>query len=299
MSTIRFADHSPEAFANTADGAELPDDRQRFFRHKYIFDQLVGAMLLVLTSPLTLILALLVRLTSRGPAFYTQERVGLNGKTFYMIKLRSMVVDAEQAGKPVWCVKGDRRITPVGHVLRKLHLDELPQLLNVTRGEMSLVGPRPERPLICDSLAGVIDHYYQRVAVKPGVTGLSQINLPPDETVEDAMRKQVLDLCYIEEANAWLDFRLLVATGLRMFGIKGESSLRALRLYRGDLVYPERCNLVCTHPPQPAVNVDQVDSAPGPSLEGSLAFSRVSETHLSTTNTARVRESNSLPCRHR
>jgi len=236
MSTIQLAQQPTASCSGTAESIHLAADRQRFFRRKYLLDQLLGSLLLVLTSPLTLLLGLLVRLTSPGPSFYKQERMGLDGKTFEMIKLRSMVVDAEKEGKPVWCVKGDLRITPLGKVLRKLHLDELPQLLNVARGEMALVGPRPERPMICESLAKDISGYYQRLSVKPGITGLAQINLPPDESLDDVRRKQVLDLCYIEQAGFGFDFRILLATAMRVFGVQDTVILRLLRLCRRCLL---------------------------------------------------------------
>jgi len=120
--------------------------------------------------------------------------------------------------------------------LRKLHLDELPQLLNVARGEMSLVGPRPERPLICESLAKDIDGYYQRLNVKPGITGLAQINLPPDESLEDVRRKQALDLYYIEQAGFGLELRVLLATAMRVFGVRDTLILRLMRLCRRCLL---------------------------------------------------------------
>lgn len=207
-----------------------------FFRRKYLLDRCVGSVLLVLTAPVTLGLILLVKLTSPGPGLYRQRRVGLHGEAFEIIKLRSMVKNAEKPGKAVWCVKNDCRVTWLGKILRKLHLDELPQLWNVARGEMSLVGPRPERPEICDTLAEQIDGYYQRVSVKPGVTGLAQINLPPDETLDDVRRKQILDLRYIEETNTWLEIRILFATAMRMIGIKGTTVMGAMRLCRQNLI---------------------------------------------------------------
>lgn len=215
---------------------DCPERRERFFGWKYLIDRWVGSLLLVLTAPLTLFLFLLVKLTSPGPGFYRQTRFGLDGKAFEIVKLRSMVQNAEKPGQAVWCVKNDARVTWLGRILRKLHLDELPQLWNVAAGDMSLVGPRPERPPICEKLAEQIDGYYRRVTVKPGVTGLAQINLPPDQTIEDAMRKQVLDLRYIDEADAWLDLRMLLATGLRMLGIRGEVVMRAMRLCRRELI---------------------------------------------------------------
>ena len=214
----------------------LPTHKQKYFSRKYAAERLLGLILLVLFTPATLLLFALVKLTSRGPGFYWQKRVGLNGRTFQMIKLRSMVFDAEKPGEAVWCAVNDNRITPLGRVLRKLHLDELPQLWNVARGEMALVGPRPERPQICCRLAEQIDGYYERTLVKPGITGLAQINLPPDHTIEDAARKQILDVLYIKQAHWWLDTRMLLATGMRMFGIKGETVMKMMRLCRRDVI---------------------------------------------------------------
>tara|TARA_A100001391_G_scaffold100523_1_gene66811 strand:+ start:74 stop:1084 length:1011 start_codon:yes stop_codon:yes gene_type:complete len=207
-----------------------------FFERKYLLDRCIGFVLLVLFSPVILALYLVVRATSRGPGFYKQERVGLNGKPFEIFKLRSMVQNAEKPGQPQWATKGDSRVNFVGRVLRKLHLDELPQLYNVCRGEMSLVGPRPERPQICEDLAQQISGYYLRTAVKPGVTGLAQINLPPDESIEDVRRKQILDLNYIDNANLWLDVRMIAATALRMVGVKGHIVTKLMRLDRTHLV---------------------------------------------------------------
>ena len=135
------------------------DPRRLFFRRKYVFDRLLGACLLVATAPLTMLLCAAVKLTSKGPGFYRQRRVGLDGKVFEIVKLRTMVVDSEPGGKAVWCVKRDPRITQLGRILRKTHLDELPQLWNVSKGERCLVGPRPERPEICDELASRIEGY--------------------------------------------------------------------------------------------------------------------------------------------
>jgi len=188
------------------------------------------------TSPLILFLVVMIRVTSKGPGIYRQKRVGLHGETFDVLKLRSMYSDAENGGKPVWCTKGDRRITPLGKFLRKTHLDELPQLWNVVRGDMALTGPRPERPEICEELAFHIDHYYRRNVVKPGVTGLAQINLEPDETIGDVRKKQFLDVHYIQTANLWLDLRMLAATGLRVCFIKGARAMSMMALCRKDLL---------------------------------------------------------------
>jgi|GEM_PF-649229 len=208
----------------------------RYLQRKYCAERILGCLLLVPAAPVILLVCLIVKLTSRGPALYRQVRLGHNRKSYEILKIRTMRLDAEADGIARWCVKQDPRITPLGRFLRKVHLDELPQLINVARGEMVLVGPRPERPQIAERLAEDIDGYYDRLSIKPGITGLAQINLPPDETLEDARRKQLLDLQYIREANHWLDFRMLAATGLRMCGISGDRVTKLMRLCRKSLL---------------------------------------------------------------
>lgn len=215
------------------------DSRRKFFAGKYSLERYAGLVMLVGFSPVIGSLWLLVRGTSRGPGFFRQVRVGLNGEPFELIKLRSMCQNAEQTGQAIWCQQSDQRITWLGCILRKLHLDELPQLWNVAKGEMTLIGPRPERPSICEKLAENIDGYYDRVLVKPGISGLSQINLPADQTLEDVQRKQVLDLNYINETNQWLEYRILLATCLRIVGLKGETIIRLMRLCRRSLIETE------------------------------------------------------------
>jgi lipopolysaccharide/colanic/teichoic acid biosynthesis glycosyltransferase len=162
---------------------------------------------------------LLVRLTSRGPGIYQQARVGKNGRKFMMYKIRTMRHDAEAATGPVWTQACDPRITLVGKVLRKLHLDELPQLFNVLKGEMALVGPRPERPEFVRVLAEAIPGYRNRLAVLPGVTGLAQVNFPPDTDLRSVQRKLVLDCQYVQSAGPWLDLRLFLCTVARVFQV--------------------------------------------------------------------------------
>jgi lipopolysaccharide/colanic/teichoic acid biosynthesis glycosyltransferase len=203
-----------------------------YLKVKYVADRCIGWILLTCGSPVILLLWCLVKFTSAGPGFYLQTRVGLDGEEFEIVKLRTMRQDAEKAGKPEWSSKGDPRITRVGRVLRALHLDELPQLWNVARGDMCLTGPRPERPEITKSLAKLIPNYHLRQRVKPGITGLSQVNLEPDRHINLTREKQVLDLRYINEANLWLDCRMIFATCLRMFGIKGERAMRLTGLKR-------------------------------------------------------------------
>jgi lipopolysaccharide/colanic/teichoic acid biosynthesis glycosyltransferase len=195
----------------------------RYFRWANLRDRILGAVLLVPALPVTLLLVLLVRLTSRGPGIYRQVRVGLGGRHFVMYKIRTMRNDAEAKTGPVWTTDNDPRITRVGHILRLLHLDEFPQLLNVFKGEMALIGPRPERPEFTQQLARDIHGYLNRLAVRPGITGLAQITLPPDSNLDSVRRKLAVDLAYIQHAGVGLDFRILLRTFLRLVGIRGDA----------------------------------------------------------------------------
>jgi Undecaprenyl-phosphate glucose phosphotransferase len=181
---------------------------------KRAFDLACSGLGLVLLSPLLLLLAILVRLDSPGPVFYAQERVGLNGRRFRMYKFRSMRVDAESGG-PGWTVKDDPRRTPLGMTLRRLSLDELPQLWNVFIGDMSLVGPRPEQPQFVEEFRGSIPRYMLRHHVKAGVTGWAQVNgLRGDTPLEDRIR---YDLYYLQNWSLWFDVRILFLTVARVF----------------------------------------------------------------------------------
>jgi exopolysaccharide biosynthesis polyprenyl glycosylphosphotransferase len=156
-----------------------------------------------------------VKLTSPGPVFYRQERCGLNGEPFFMLKFRSMPVDSEQKTGPVWASKGDKRCTPLGGFLRKTSLDELPQLWNVLMGEMSLVGPRPERPVFIAQFRKTIPNYMVRHSVKAGITGWAQVHGWRGNT---SLRKRIqYDLYYITHWTPWLDFRILWLTVFRGF----------------------------------------------------------------------------------
>lgn len=204
-----------------------------YLRSKHLIDCTAALVLMIPGLPLIGLLVILIRLTSRGPGVYSQERVGKNGKTFTMYKLRSMRCDAEAKSGPVWSAPGsDSRVTRLGYWLRKLHLDELPQLINVFRGEMSLIGPRPERPEFVKVLADSIPRYMDRLQVAPGITGLAQINLPPDTDLNSVRRKLVLDLEYINTANLLLDLRMFVCTLFRLVGIKGDTAMRLMWLTR-------------------------------------------------------------------
>lgn len=203
-----------------------------YFARKAFAVKIVGILLLIAAAPVIALLVLIVRLTSAGPGLYRQTRAGRDGKEFEMYKIRTMYTNAETVSGPVWCVPNDSRITPIGRLLRLLHLDELPQLINVARGEMDLIGPRPERPVFVAKLARAIPNYHSRLKVLPGVTGLAQINLPPDETIECVRRKLVLDCQYIREASLSMDTRILLCTLLRMLGIRHGRAVRWLRLER-------------------------------------------------------------------
>jgi lipopolysaccharide/colanic/teichoic acid biosynthesis glycosyltransferase len=181
---------------------------------KFTLEWVLALVLLILTAPLVLVLAALVKFTSAGPAFYSQTRLGLNGRHFRIIKLRTMTHDCEAGTGPQWSRKGDPRVTPIGRILRDTHLDELPQLFNVLAGHMSLIGPRPERPEIATRLTLSVPNYMDRLRVRPGITGLAQVNLPPDSEIDDVRRKLAFDLYYIRCINPLLDARIFVCTAL-------------------------------------------------------------------------------------
>ncbi|MDR3214240.1 MAG: TIGR03013 family PEP-CTERM/XrtA system glycosyltransferase [Azoarcus sp.] len=179
---------------------------------KRVFDLAVGIALLAAAAPLMLVTALLIAFEDRGPVFYRQERVGLGGQIFRVIKFRSMGLDAEKDGKPIWASSNDGRITRVGRIIRWLRIDELPQLLNVLMGDMSLVGPRPERPYFVDRLAREISFYGTRHCVKPGLTGWAQVRYQYGSSVDDAVQKLQYDLYYVKNHTLVLDTLVLLET---------------------------------------------------------------------------------------
>jgi putative colanic acid biosynthesis UDP-glucose lipid carrier transferase len=180
------------------------------FAWKALEDKLIGALLLVVTLPLVVAIAIGVKLSSRGPVIYSQERVTWNGRRFAMYKFRTMPVDAELQSGPVWSSRDEARATPLGRVLRRYSLDELPQLFNVLRGEMSLVGPRPERPEFVARFRDGVPGYMQKHLVKAGITGWAQVNdLRGDSDL--ALRIQY-DLYYVEHWSPWFDLRILALT---------------------------------------------------------------------------------------
>jgi sugar transferase (PEP-CTERM system associated) len=179
---------------------------------KRVFDIVSALILLVLTLPLMLVTALLVKLESPGPVFYSQERVGLNGRIFKVVKFRSMRNDAEKDGVPRWATAGDSRVTRIGRILRKVRIDELPQLFCVLKGDMSMVGPRPERPYFVDQLVQDIPFYAVRHSVKPGVTGWAQVSYHYGASKEDTVEKLQYDLYYVKNHSLFLDVVVLFET---------------------------------------------------------------------------------------
>ena len=179
---------------------------------KRVFDIVCALILLILALPVMLVTAVLIGIESGFPILYRQERVGLNGRLFNVIKFRSMYADAEKDGKPRWASANDNRITRVGRIIRKLRIDELPQLLCVLKGDMSLVGPRPERPYFVDQLIKEIPFYAVRHSVKPGVTGWAQVRYQYGASIEDTAEKLQYDLYYVKNHTLFLDLVVLVDT---------------------------------------------------------------------------------------
>ncbi|NYI21763.1 sugar transferase (PEP-CTERM system associated) [Sphingobium francense] len=179
---------------------------------KRLFDIVASSILLLLTGPVILLAAILVKLDSKGPAFYRQQRVGLYGEEFWIVKLRTMRQDAELTGQAVWAEKDDPRITRLGYWLRKLRIDELPQTWTVLKGEMSFVGPRPERRQFVEDLEQHLRYYAERHMVKPGITGWAQINYPYGASIEDARNKLEYDLYYAKNYTPFLDLLILIQT---------------------------------------------------------------------------------------
>jgi sugar transferase (PEP-CTERM system associated) len=180
-------------------------------RARRLMDVVMAGVIGLLSSPLMLLTALAIKLESRGPILYLQERVGLHNRTFRIIKFRSMRVDAEANG-PVWANEADSRVTRVGRWIRKLRIDELPQLFNIIRGEMSLIGPRPERPVFIEQLEQQIPYYSERHLVKPGLTGWAQVRYRYGASLEDAREKHQYDLYYIKNQSPMLDALILLET---------------------------------------------------------------------------------------
>ena len=227
-STTTEAPRVRTASVTGPDGDFEPRERSEFA--SLVFNGVVAVLLFVIALPMMILTALLIRLTSRGPILYTQTRVGidrrwnrtralherrredLGGTPFTIYKFRSMSVDAEANGQAVWATENDARVTAVGKFIRKTRLDELPQLFNVIRGDMNIVGPRPERPSIFIRLREQIDEYSLRQRVKPGITGMAQVYHTYDRTVDDVRRKVQFDLEYMSRQSLLEDIRIMCLT---------------------------------------------------------------------------------------
>ena len=203
-----------------------------YFQWKRYVDVPIALLLLIMALPVIGLAWVLVRITSRGPGFYKQVRLGLDGRPFTIYKIRSMRTDAEAATGVVWAARKDKRITLLGKILRKTHVDEFPQLYNVLCGDMDLVGPRPERPEFVSELEKRIDGYTYRLYVRPGITGLAQLNQASDIDLNDVRRKLVFDFDYIEHCSFWLDMRLLVGTVLKAVLLCPPQVMKFFGLYR-------------------------------------------------------------------
>jgi lipopolysaccharide/colanic/teichoic acid biosynthesis glycosyltransferase len=191
---------------------DLPGRARAYAAIKAIFERFAAALLILLASPLMAVLALLIKRGSRGPVFYSQIRLGRHGRHFRIWKLRTMRHDCEKVTGPVWATANDARVTGIGRILRDTHLDEVPQLWNILRGEMSLIGPRPERPEIAARIEPAVPGFHRRLQVKPGVTGLAQLHLPPDTEVAQVARKLSYDLYYVRNQSLRLDVGILLST---------------------------------------------------------------------------------------
>jgi len=181
-------------------------------RLKRILDILIAIFGILIISPLWILIAVVIKINSKGPVFYKQERCGKNGQNFNIYKFRSMVVDAEEGTGPVWADIQDHRITKSGAFLRRLHLDETPQLINIIKGEMSFIGPRPERPYFIEKLQSEYPFYQRRLKIRPGISGWAQIKQPFDTSIKDVRQKLKYDFYYIENISLRLDLKILINT---------------------------------------------------------------------------------------
>ena len=280
--------------------------REHLSLAKRVFDVVISLAMLLFIFPVMIVFAVLVKLDSRGPIFYRQKRVGMNNRTggrrarptrrnqprqdgdshggrrhdedrresdiygrpFEVLKFRTMVVESEKDGRPVWCQVDDPRVTRVGRFLRKTHLDELPQLINILKGEMSIVGPRPERPEFVVELTDQIPEYKQRLVVKPGLTGLAQIRHRADQVIDDVKKKIRYDFLYMRKASLSTDFMIILGTiplvlggsmyafkrlkkARRFLSIRNVLGIRRIRrpLFDGTLLHPEKREIVTNGKP--------------------------------------------------
>ena len=234
-------------------------DQTTWMKFKFLLQQIFVAISLVVFAIPMLAIYLLVRLTSAGPAIFKQVRVGLNGKIFTMYKFRTMSVKAELNSGPVWSPgKNDPRLTTVGRFLRFVHLDELPQLFNVLKGDMSLIGPRPERPVFVIMLSEQVEGYLDRLQVRPGITGLAQVYLDADVSIECVRKKIVFDNLYIHCQSTLLNLQIALCTLVRMFGIRNGRGPRWFGLNQQCV----RAGIVQSHPVIQHVHERPLEHAP-------------------------------------
>ncbi len=218
------------------DLSRIRSPRSVYLVVRYLGDRLAALVLFLAAAPVIGVSALLVKLTSRGPAFYTQTRIGLRGQLFTIYKIRTMIHNCESLTGPRWSMPGDPRVTRLGRFLRATHLDELPQLINVLRGDMCLIGPRPERPEFLPELQHELPHYVDRLGVRPGVTGLAQIQLPADTDLDSVRRKLAYDLYYIHHVGLWLDVRILICTAFYAMGVPYRALRELFRIPDSEIV---------------------------------------------------------------
>lgn len=241
------ADKPATAAAQQVPPALVPPVARPYAVIKAAVEFTLALVLLLLTAPLILFAMLLIKLTSRGPALYTQTRIGKSGLPFTIFKLRTMVHECESLTGAQWCKPGDTRITRVGWWLRRTHIDELPQLWNVLIGDMSLIGPRPERPEFVPSLEQAIALYRERLGVRPGLTGFAQVQLPPDTDLDSVRIKLAYDLHYVCHMSFCFDVMLYLATLGKLIGLSDRAIRLVCRLPRRDIV--ESAYRKLTEPP--------------------------------------------------
>ncbi|PHS14115.1 MAG: hypothetical protein COA78_06135 [Blastopirellula sp.] len=202
----------------------------KYLKCRFAFDRLAAFILIIVLGPLLLLLGMIVQITSQGPAIYTQTRLGQYGRKFRIFKFRSMSVNAEKSTGAIWAKLKDPRVTIIGRFLRRSHLDELPQLFNVVMGDMTLIGPRPERPEIATTLDNLIESYNDRLLVRPGMTGLAQVSLPADTDLSGVRRKTIMDREYIENAKLFLDIHILFCTLMLSLGLQKKLTVHSWML---------------------------------------------------------------------
>jgi len=191
---------------------KIPLFRRTYATTKRCMDIMGSIVAGIVLSPVCLVIAILIKSVSKGPVIFKQTRLGLNGRSFEIYKFRTMRVDAEKQTGPVWAAKNDHRLIWGGHFLRKTHLDEIPQFINVIKGEMSIIGPRPERPFFVDKFKGEITDYEKRLLIKPGITGLAQVLHRYDESIRDVRIKVKYDQLYIKKMCLFADLLIIYRT---------------------------------------------------------------------------------------